>query len=108
MKSYRICFRSPVHNDSLYRGLQTLEDSPDQPSIINSDPSSSDYNEFPLDDISDMDSWSEDDLEVCGFHLQDIFWRTLICFGHLHGKYNLLDNVQFSCVSTIDFICHIH
>ncbi|KAK4417784.1 DNA (cytosine-5)-methyltransferase DRM2 [Sesamum alatum] len=39
-----------------------LEDSPEQQLSLGSDPSSSDYNEAILDDISDMDSWSENDV----------------------------------------------
>ncbi|KAL0381735.1 UNVERIFIED_CONTAM: DNA (cytosine-5)-methyltransferase DRM2 [Sesamum angustifolium] len=41
----------------------TLEDSPEQQLSINSDPSSSDYNETLQEDLSDMDSWSEDEIE---------------------------------------------
>ncbi|KAK4426139.1 DNA (cytosine-5)-methyltransferase DRM2 [Sesamum alatum] len=41
----------------------TLGDSPEQQLSINSDPSSSDYNETLQEDISDMDSWSEDEIE---------------------------------------------
>ncbi|KAK6153073.1 hypothetical protein DH2020_012712 [Rehmannia glutinosa] len=42
----------------------TLEESPQQPLSMNSDPSSSDYNETFLDDFSDVDSWSENEIEV--------------------------------------------
>lgn len=41
----------------------TLEDSPEQQLSINSDPSSSDYNDTLQEDLSDMDSWSEDEIE---------------------------------------------
>ncbi|KAL0461694.1 UNVERIFIED_CONTAM: DNA (cytosine-5)-methyltransferase DRM2 [Sesamum latifolium] len=41
----------------------TLEDSTEQQLSINSDPSSSDYNETLQEDLSDMDSWSEDEIE---------------------------------------------
>ncbi|KAL0395702.1 UNVERIFIED_CONTAM: DNA (cytosine-5)-methyltransferase DRM2 [Sesamum calycinum] len=41
----------------------TLEDSPEQQLSINSDPSSSDYNETLQEHLSDMDSWSEDEIE---------------------------------------------
>ncbi|KAL0424278.1 UNVERIFIED_CONTAM: ATP-dependent RNA helicase-like protein DB10 [Sesamum radiatum] len=49
----------------------TLEDSPEQQLSINSDPSSSDYNETLQEDLSDMDSWSEDEIEVdtVAYHL---------------------------------------
>ncbi|KAI3452446.1 hypothetical protein Pfo_009110 [Paulownia fortunei] len=39
-----------------------LQDSPQQQLSFSSDPSSSDYNETILDDISDMDSWSENEI----------------------------------------------
>ncbi|KAG8384840.1 hypothetical protein BUALT_Bualt04G0160200 [Buddleja alternifolia] len=45
-----------------YSNLE-LEDSPHQQLGSNSDPSSSDYNEAALDDLSDMDSRSEDETE---------------------------------------------
>ncbi|KAL2500064.1 DNA (cytosine-5)-methyltransferase DRM2 [Abeliophyllum distichum] len=41
----------------------TLEDSPPQQLCVNSDPISSDYDENLLDDLSDMDGWSENETE---------------------------------------------
>ncbi|XP_047966577.1 DNA (cytosine-5)-methyltransferase DRM2-like isoform X1 [Salvia hispanica] len=45
--------------------FSTLEESPPQQLSTNSDPCSSDYNEIFPYDLSDMDSWSEDEAEVC-------------------------------------------
>lgn len=54
--------------DSILNSLltySTLEDSPQQQLSTYSDPSSSDYNEIVAHDISDMENWTEDEIEDC-------------------------------------------
>lgn len=43
----------------------TLEDSPQQQLSTNSDPCSSDYNEVFPDNLSDVENWTEDEIEDC-------------------------------------------
>ncbi|XP_057791651.1 DNA (cytosine-5)-methyltransferase DRM2 [Salvia miltiorrhiza] len=55
-------------SDSILNWLLTfssLEDSPPQQLSTNFDPCSSDYNEIFPNDLSDMDSWSDDEIEDC-------------------------------------------
>lgn len=65
--------------DNLHLFPQTLEDSPQQQMSLNSDPSSSDYNETFLGDLSDMESWSENEIEVCQA-LQIPFFPTFFAY----------------------------
>ncbi|KAK4409933.1 DNA (cytosine-5)-methyltransferase DRM2 [Sesamum angolense] len=82
----------------------TLEDSPEQQLSINSDPSSSDYNETLQEDLSDMDSWSEDEIESVHYVLLSVY--NLLCEEkHEHvstDKRNVVTRSQIQMTSEND------